>query len=163
MVISDNGKTIKAANRVLDKLLSEKPNDEMFVARHILWKFYLELTIWWGGHFERMISSIKHCLRKVLGNARLSFDELSTVLVEVESTINSRPLTYSYEEIDEKVLTPSHLILGRRLLPLSEFVDLNVDLNEEITPENLSRRLMYITKRLNHFWTRWRREYTTGL
>ena len=144
MVISDNGKTFKAANRVLHKLLSEKPIDEMFVARHILWKFNLERTPWWGGHFERMIGTIKRCLRKVLGNARLSFDELSTVLAEVESTINSRPLTYSYEEIGEKVLTPSHLILGRRLSPLSEFVDLSIDLNEEITPENLSRRFMYI-------------------
>jgi len=76
----------------------------------------------------------------------LSFDELSTVLAEVESTINSRPLTYSYEEIGEKVLTPSHLILRRTLSPLFEFVDLNIDLNEEITPENISRSLCILLK-----------------
>ena len=58
-----------------------------------------------------MVQSVKRCLRKVLGSAKLSFDELSAVLAEVESTLNSRPLTYEYET--EQVLTPSHLIFDR--------------------------------------------------
>ena len=33
-----------------------------------------------GRAFERMVGSVKACLRKVLGNARLIFDELLTVL-----------------------------------------------------------------------------------
>ena len=48
--------------------------------------------------------------KKILGNARLTFDEMRTILVEVESTINCRPLTYEYNETDEEVLTPSHWI-----------------------------------------------------
>ena len=71
--------------------------------------------------------------------------------------------TYSYEETREKALTPSHLILGHRLSQLSEFVDLNSDLNEATTIEYFSRRFMYTTRKLNHFWTRWRREYLTDL
>ena len=55
------------------------------------------------------------------------------------------------------------MILEHRLSQLSEFVDLNSDLNEGITPENFSRRFMYVTRKLNHFWTRWRREYLTDL
>ena len=35
------------------------------------------------------------------------------ILTEVESTLNSRPLAYEYNEIEEEVLTPSHLIYGR--------------------------------------------------
>ena len=50
-----------------------------------------------------MVGSAKACLRKVLGNARLSFDELLTALVEVEGTLNLRPLTYEYDEVGHEV------------------------------------------------------------
>ena len=67
-----------------------------------------------------MVGQVKRCLRKVLGNARLSFDELFTVLTEVENTLNSRPLTYKYDEPGVEMLTPFHLIFGRRLSALAE-------------------------------------------
>ena len=35
-----------------------------------------------------MVRSVKRCLRKVLGNAKLTFDELNTVLVELEGTLH---------------------------------------------------------------------------
>ena len=62
-----------------------------------------------GGFFERMVKCVKRCLKKVIGNARLFFDDMLTVLVEVEGTLNSRPLTYD-DNPSEEVLTPFHLI-----------------------------------------------------
>ena len=79
-----------------------------------------------GGEFEWMIGIVKRCLRKVLGNAKLAFDELNTLLVEIELTLNSKPLTYLYDELEE-VLTPSHLLVGYRLSPLSENVDIHAN------------------------------------
>ena len=68
-----------------------------------------------GGFFERMVQEVKRCLRKTLRNAKLDCDELHTVLVEIESTLNSRPLTYvSSDELDEPI-TPSHLVVGKRV------------------------------------------------
>ena len=49
-----------------------------------------------------MVRSVKRCLRKVLGNAKLTADELTTVLVEIESTLNARPLTDDYEELERE-------------------------------------------------------------
>ena len=68
-----------------------------------------------------MVRSVKRCLRKTLGNARLTLDERNTVLVEVEGTLNARPLTDEYEEFDGEILTPSHLIYGRaiNIMPIS--------------------------------------------
>ena len=54
-----------------------------------------------GGFFERMVGCVKQCLRKALGKARLTQDELEIVLVEVECTLNSRPLTYEYDDTED--------------------------------------------------------------
>ena len=105
----------------------------------------------WG--FERLVGSVKRPLRKVLGNARLNFDELLTVLLEIESTLNSRPLTYEYDEIGCEMLTPSHLIFGLSYHPSEE---------EECVP-SANKRFHYFSKVRDHFWNRWRCEYMTDL
>ena len=75
----------------------------------------MEHAPWWGGFFERMVQLMKKCLRKLVGRAKLSYDELYTAVTEVEAILNSRPLTYvSASDLDEP-LTPSHLIMGKRL------------------------------------------------
>ena len=53
------------------------------------WKFTVEAAPWWGGIFERLVKSLKLSLKKVIQNARLNYDKLSTVLVEVEAALNS--------------------------------------------------------------------------
>ena len=72
----------------------------------------------WGGFFERLMKQVKSCLKKTLGRSKLSFDELTTIFAEVEAVLNSRPLTYLYSDDVEEPLTPSHLVIGRRLLTL---------------------------------------------
>jgi len=62
---------------------------------------------------------VKRCLKKVLGNAKLSYEELESVLIETEGVLNSRPLTYLYDELTKAPLTPSHLVIGHRLLDQS--------------------------------------------
>ena len=108
--------------------------------KHIQWKFNLERSPWWGGNFERMVGQVKRYLRKLLGNARLALEELYTVLTEVENTPNSRPLTYDYDEPGVEMLTPSHLIFGRRLSALAEGIQQRVDKNVFDNISNLHKR-----------------------
>ena len=61
-------------------------------------------------------SRIERCLRKTLGHAKLTYEELETALIETEAILNSRPLTYVSEELTEPPFTPSHLVCGRHLL-----------------------------------------------
>jgi len=72
---------------------------------------------WWGGFWERVVQTVKRTLKKVIGRSCLSSEELGTLLIEVEGVVNARPLTYVYDDLDSVnfVLTPSHLINGRRL------------------------------------------------
>ena len=69
--------------------------------------------------FERMVRSTKRCLKKVVGQRKLTYEELLTVLIEVEVVINNRPLTYVDENDLDQILTPSHLFCGRRTLDLT--------------------------------------------
>lgn len=60
---------------------------------------------------------MKRSIKKTVGRTSLDYDELNTLVVEVESLINSQPLTYIYddEESISHPLTPSRLISGHKI------------------------------------------------
>ena len=69
-----------------------------------------------GGFWERLVKSVKRCLRKLIGRALLKFDEMATHVVnEIEATLNNRALTYLYDDSEgiNQPLTPIDLIYGR--------------------------------------------------
>ncbi|XP_048576431.1 uncharacterized protein LOC125558945 [Nematostella vectensis] len=139
LIVSDNAKTFKAAAKALKELYDHP-----------------ERRLHGGvGFYERMVGSVKRCLRKTLGEARLTYDELITVLVEVESTLNDRPLTYVYDEVGEVELIPAHLMYGRRL---NSFPDELVEPDDVANPDHNSR-FRYVSAKLSHFWKRWSKEY----
>ena len=70
--------------------------------------------------FEQIIKSVKRCLHKTIGKARLKYGESITALTEIEMIVNSRPLSYVSSEDVEEPLTPFHLIAGRRILSLPD-------------------------------------------
>ena len=107
---------------------------------------------WW---FERLVKSTKTLLRKQLEKSRLNCEELQTVLCEVETILNNRPLTYYYSDNTEQCLTPNHLLFGRTIKLFDpEPIDSTHDINFH------SKKISNI---INHFWERWRREYLNML
>ena len=116
LIVSDNAKTFQASEKTLVSLFELEDVQEHLSSKGIRWQF--NLAPWWGGFFERLVKQVKSCLKKTLGRSKLSFDELTTILVEVEAVLNSRPLTYLYSDDVEEPLTPWHLVIGQRLLTL---------------------------------------------
>ena len=104
LIVSDNAKTFTATERAIRRLFNQPTVKAELQTKRVTWRFNLERAPWWGGFFERMVRSVKRCLRKVLGNSKLTVEELTTVLVEIEGTLNSRPLTEEYEEYEGEVL-----------------------------------------------------------
>ncbi|XP_065061287.1 uncharacterized protein LOC135688384 [Rhopilema esculentum] len=107
-----------------------------------------------------MVRLVKRCLRKIVGNARLNYEELETILIEIESVVNSRPLTYVSGDFAGEPLTPSSLVIGRRLIDTP-----NVETYAEYdsSKTKLTHRQSHLKSLLKHFWNRWSSEYLLTL
>ena len=160
-LISDNAKTFKSAAKEV-KYIGRSPEVQRFLAKKgIVWDFIVEKAPWHGGFWERMIQSTKRCLRKSLGRTSMDFESLRTLLIEIEATINNRPLTYTYDD-EEGVsypLTPAHLIYGRRIA--SEPSDRQFEIIS--THKSLTKKAQYHKRLLEQFTNSWKKEYLTSL
>ena len=161
--ISDNGKTFKAASRYLKAVFKSEAVQEYLTGLKIAWQFNVERAPWWGGAFERMVRSTKRCLKKLIGRAHFSYDEFNTALAEIEAVLNSRPLAYVCGDDLEEPITPSHLVVGRRILNLPDQLDYLCDLDDEeftLDKNEVTSRVKHLNNVLNHFW---KREYLSTL
>ena len=108
-----------------------------------------------------MIRSVKCCLIKVVGQALVSYNKLTTLIIEIENVINSRPITYSVDDSDgiRYPLTPSQLVNGRNLNRPPN----NAHFEIINTYQGLSRRAKYHRQLLLQFCNRWKNEYLLSL
>ena len=56
------------------------------------------------GFYERLVGLVKRTLRKAIGKATLTNDQLFTVLKAAEAVINSKPLVYVGDDIESHFL-----------------------------------------------------------
>ena len=75
-MISENGKTFKAAAKTLKVIMTDKKVVAQLAERRVEWTFDIERAPWWCGVFERLVRSTKRCLRKMIGKTKLRHDEL---------------------------------------------------------------------------------------
>lgn len=144
-------------------LMKGKEIQKFFADKRITWKYIVERTAWWGGMWERLVRSVKTCLRKVLGKCYLEFEELQTLICEVEAVINSRPLSYLHTDSSEPLpLTPAHFLTGQRITTLPSYPLHDSSLGKT-TATQLNKRLQYQQRFSTHFWNRWKKEYLTEL
>ena len=163
-VLSDNGKAFNAAAKSVSSILSHPDIQCNFLHIRVSWQFNVEKAPWWGGVFEWMIQSAKRCLRKVIGNSQLTYEELLTAVIEVEAMLNLQPLNYLAPDDLDEPLTPSHLLTGRRILSLPDLLVGNEDdYLPQPSQDDLTRWMIHLNRILEHFWTRWKREYLLEL
>ncbi|XP_064479096.1 uncharacterized protein LOC135392310 [Ornithodoros turicata] len=164
-VYSDNIRTFKRASTDLAELgwlIHAEPVQRYCAVYNIQWVFIAERAAWWGGFWERLVRSVKDALRKTLGRSSLTFEQLTTILTEIEATINSRPLTYlSDDPRDLSPLCPSHFLVGRRLTLLPEHPQTSCTTDE--TRSSLIEKADLRRVMLASFWRRWTRDYICEL
>ena len=165
MMMSDNASTYLAAADELQQLLDCTSLKEALGSHGVTWQFIPKRAPWYGGYWERLVGLTKQALKKTLGRSFVTLPILETIVVEVEATLNDRPLTYvSADVADVEPLTPAHLLYGRRMtsLPHSDFEDLE-DPDYGASDAQMRKRLTNHARLLLHFQNRWKREYLTSL
>jgi len=107
----------------------------------ISWEFITPKSPWKGGTCEMLVRSVKRSLHMVVGRLVLKSEELRTVLVEVESVINARPLTYVFDDGEgvSYPIMPSQLLYGRHVMLTPNDSHLEVVITQEL-----------LTKRAKH-------------
>ena len=159
-ILCDNGGNYVGASRELAENLQELDQDAIGAFarnRGIKWQFNPPDAPHMGGVWERLVRSVKTALRAILSERVVEDYTLYTLLTEVESIINSRPLTpYSDDVNDLECLTPNHFLLGRRSpnLPPGVFYDQDMCLRKRW------KQAQFLTEQ---FWKRWVREYLPTL
>ena len=119
LVISDNAPQFRLVKTTLDEQWRSNEVLNYFACKGIQWNFTTAFAPWQGGFYERLIGLVKKSLRKGMGNKILYWDKLMTLLSEVEAIINTRPLTYVYEELKSGfVLTPAHFLTGKHKIAI---------------------------------------------
>ena len=75
---------------------------------------------------------VKRSLHKAAGRIRLTFERLKEVLIDIENTLNNRPLGYIQNDIQLPILTPNMILHGKGITIPSENAedDDNEDLNK---------------------------------
>lgn len=152
---SDNATNFKGADRELQELFkagkNTKPATEVMAECGLQWKFIPTRAPHFGGIWEAAVKSTKHHMKRVIGLSTLTFEEMSTLLAQIEACLNSRPLTQmSQDPNDYEALTPAHFLVGSSLL-------------FPVETETLQDKPTQIQVMKQHFWRRWSKEYLSQL
>ena len=159
--LSDNAKTFKFAAKEVKRIILSAEVQSYLTDRSVSWHFIVQKAAWNGGIWERLVRSVKRCLRKVIARAALNYEELVTLLVEIKGIINARPITYIYDDTEgvSYLLTPSELLYGRSTTCTSNGRHFEI----VSTNETLTKRANYHHKLLQNFTKHWKNEYLLGI
>lgn len=161
-IYSDNATNFVGANAELKRLfqLVRNSNDQLssyLTSENVSWKFIPPKSPNFGGLWEAGVKSVKYHLRRVVANAKVTYEELLTILVQIEAILNSRPISpMSADPNDLQALTPGHFLIGRPLTAIPEPGLLEVK-------ENRLSRWQLTTKFVQGIWLRWKRDYLSNL
>jgi len=163
-IYSDNGTTFQGAANQLHAIYdmlrssSEMARVQDFLANEGCdWKCIPPHAPHFGGLWEAAVKSMKYHLKRTVGSHVATYEELCTLLAEIEACLNSRPLcTLSDDPFNHTYLSPGHFLIGEPItqLPSHDYVN--------VKPHSISRWQQY-KQQPQHFWWKWSTDYIQGL
>ena len=156
-IYSDNFSSFVAASKWLKRVWKEEKLQDFLSKMEIKWQFNLSRAPWWGGQFERMVGLMKQSLFKVLGKSSLTMREMKSILLDVETTLNNRPLGYIEDDIQSVILTPNVMMFDQPVV-IPEMTETDDD-----GEQDLKKRYKHLRACKDRIWRRWTDEYVRQL
>ncbi|KAL0832416.1 hypothetical protein ABMA28_000653 [Loxostege sticticalis] len=160
-IYSDNGLNFVGACNELKRFFRNQTTintvADAMTSEDITFHFAPAYAPHFGGLYESAVKSAKHHLKRIAFRSHLTFEELCTLLTQIEAILNSRPLSpLSSDPNDLNPLTPGHFLIGRSFttIPSHSYHQYNI---------NRLTRYERIEALRQHFWKRWHAEYLRQL
>ena len=149
-VYSDNALQFKRANKeIVETVLKNNEKIVNLTDKYkFKWYFAVEYHSAGLGVWERQVKSVKQPLRKVLGDALVTYTELMTIIKEIEAH------AFAFETAFE-VITPSMLCIGRKLRPWND----QYAETEFPQEQDVRDRWAYRQKLVKCFFQSWVKQY----
>ncbi|UYV69429.1 hypothetical protein LAZ67_6003549, partial [Cordylochernes scorpioides] len=152
---TDNATNFVGAYKDLRKLFNSNIHD-FASSEEIKWNFIPPSSPHFGGLWEAGIKSVKYHLRRIVGKTKLTFEELTTVLTQIEACLNSRPLCPLTDDPEDlNALTAGHFLIGMPLTAVPSLV--------RESGSSLKGRWQLVEQIKTDFWKRWSCEYFSRL
>lgn len=163
-IYSDNVTNFIGANNELNdvcKWLNDIDKEDKFVnfftQNMIQWHFIPPHSPNFGGLWEAAVKRAKYHIKRIIGEACLTFEELYTVITQIKAIMNSRPLIpMSNDPNDFDFITPGHFLIGEPLTAIPQISVVEV-------PTNRLSQYQRLQQLVQHFWARWNKEYLSHL
>ena len=153
---SDNGTNFTSGERELRDAISNWNQEKIhnsLLQKNIKWSFNPPYGSHFGGIWERCIRTVRKILQALLREQITDDESLATLLCEVESIMNSRPITIvSSDSNDMEPLTPNHLLLLKSEISLPP----GLFKREDLLSRRRWKQVQYLA---DVFWRRWSKEY----
>jgi hypothetical protein len=152
-IYSDNATCFKGPNNTLCELrkmlnsdtFQEEINNFM-TTEGVRWHFVPPDSPYFGDLWEAGIKFMKHHMRRVIGSACISYEEMSTILTLIEACLKSRPLyQIPSDPKDPQALIPGHFLIGGPLMALP-------DADNSCVPMNKLSPWQFIQRCTQHLW-----------
>ena len=157
-IVSDNATNFVGARQDLNELEKMAKTGAQSYSS-IEWLFIPPRSPNFGGLWEAAVKLMKHHLRRVMGNSILTYEEITTILCQIEQVLNNRPLMALTNNPDDIfALTPSMLVNGSRSDAIPQPCLQTMDARGH--PAKQFRALQQL---LSQFWKRWASEYVASL
>lgn len=151
-IYSDNGTNFIGAKNIIaqSKYVANKMSGD-----GTCWHLIPPAAPHFGGIWEAGVKSAKHHLIRIMGDKKLTFEELTTLLCQIEAILNSRPMyPLTNNQNDFGTITPGHFLIGQAIIAPPD---------SQMKQTSLLSRWNLIQRMYQDFWKIWSTEYLSRL
>ena len=169
IIISDPGTQLVGASKELSEWRKGWDMDQLTrfgAAKGLDWKLIMPASQHQNGCAEvmiKLVKGVKKAFMSALGDTKLNYNEMNTLMAEVSNLVNERPIGLQpNSRTDSEYLSPNSLLLGR----CSSRISSGPFQSDQIftdDPKAVKTRFLLVQAITNQFWTIWRKLYFPSL